>query len=209
VRLRDVAFDLDGTLVDSRPGIDRAAARAVAEVLPGREPVSLAPLIGPPIREMLAAAYADVGEDELDELVAAFRRAYDGGDWRLTTAFPGLDEVVRAFDRVFVVTNKPAEATQKILGHLGVRDALVEVVAAGGPTWPVGGKPHALADLARRYALAPESAAYVGDAPDDRIAAQHAGLPFVAVKYGYGAAGARPAPSDLSAIDHLTELLSL
>jgi phosphoglycolate phosphatase len=209
VGLRDVAFDLDGTLVDSRPGIDRAAARAVAEVLPGREAVPLGPLIGPPIAEMLARAYPEAGEAVLADLVDAFRRAYDGGDWRHTVPFPGLAEVVGAFERVFVVTNKPHDATEKILRHLGVSPGLTEVVAAGGPRWSRGGKPVALTDLARRYALSRKSAAYVGDAAEDRVAAQQAGLPFVAVTYGYGEAGARPFPSDLAVIDHLTELLRL
>jgi len=209
LRLRDVVFDLDGTLVDSRPGIDRAAARAVADVWPGREAVSLAPFIGPPIRSMLAAAYADASDGELDALVAAFRRAYDGGDWRGTEPYPGLERVLDATERAFVVTNKPHAATGRILTHLGVADRFTAVVSPDDPDTPFATKGAGLTDLARRYALTPESAVYVGDAPDDRTAAQQAGLPFVAVRYGYGTAGADPAPSDRGAIDHLTELLTL
>jgi len=209
MRLRDVVFDLDGTLVDSRPGIDRAAARAVADVWPGRQAVSLAPFIGPPIRSMLAAAYADASDGELDALVAAFRRAYDGGDWRGTEPYPGLVAVLDAASRAFVVTNKPHAATRRILAHLGVAERFVAVVSPDDPATPFAAKGEGLIELARRYALSPERAVYVGDAPDDRLAAQQAGLPFVAVRYGYGTAGVHPAPSDLGAIDHLTELLSL
>jgi phosphoglycolate phosphatase len=211
--LRDLVFDLDGTLVDSRPGIDRAAARAIAEVWPGRTPVGLASYIGPPIGVMFERAFPEATAIELEALVRGFRSAYDGGDWRETHAFEGLGEVLDAVEaaggRSFVVTNKPHVATQRILDHLGVLERFADVVSPDGPQGPFASKADAIGDLLRRYAPGLARAAYVGDAIEDRVAAQLTGLPFVAVAYGYGAAAAEPDPDDVAVIDHLSQLSSL
>jgi phosphoglycolate phosphatase len=208
VPLRDVIFDLDGTLVDSRPGIDRAAAAAVARVWPGRSAVPLALLIGPPIRAMLAAAYPHATEAELDALVGEFRVAYDGGDWRETTPYPGLVQVLDAIGarggQAFVVTNKPLGATRRILAHLDVAERFTAVRAPDDPARPWSGKAAALEDLTDRYSLGREAAAYVGDSPDDREAARIAGLTFVAAAYGYGTAGSDGETGDLAVIESLS-----
>ena len=211
--LRDVIFDLDGTLVDSRPGIDRAAATAVARVWPERPPVSLARLIGPPIGAMLATAYPDATDDDLDALVREFRVAYDGGDWRDMTPYPGMielfDAIAAAGGRVFVVTNKRHSATERILADLGVARRVTAVRAPEDPATPWSGKGDALCGLIQRYGLDREAAAYVGDSSDDREAARQAGLPFVAAAYGYGAAGSEPDAADLAVIDDLSTLARL
>lgn len=48
-----VIFDLDGTLIDSLPGIEASTRHAVAECLPDRVLPSMRELIGPPIASML------------------------------------------------------------------------------------------------------------------------------------------------------------
>jgi phosphoglycolate phosphatase len=211
--IANVVFDLDGTLVDSRPGIERAARRAVAEVLPGRDPVPLAPLIGPPIATMLARAYPDVGEEQHAALVAAFRRAYDGGDWRETVAFDGLHDVLDAFAaarrRLFVVTNKPATPTRQILEHLGVWDRFEAVLSPDSEALRWRGKHVALGHLTQAFKVLAEWSIYVGDDAEDRSAARLAGLRFVAATYGYGTAGITSSDEDLAAIDRLSELVPL
>jgi phosphoglycolate phosphatase len=209
--LRDVIFDLDGTLVDSKPGIERAAVTAVARVWPDRAPVPIAPLIGPPIRAMLAAAYPDATEADLDALVAEFRAAYDGGDWRHTTPYPGLVEVLDAIGaaggRAFVVTNKRHQATQLILAHLGVAERFTATRAPEDPAMSWSGKADALAALVASHDISPGAAAYVGDSPDDRAAARTAGIPFIAASYGYGTAGREPDPADLALVNSLSSLI--
>jgi phosphoglycolate phosphatase len=210
VPLRDVIFDLDGTLVDSRPGIDRAAATAVARVWPGRSPVGLAHLIGPPIRTMLATAYPDATEEDLDALVGEFRAAYDGGDWRDMAPYPGLDDVFGAIaaarGRAFVVTNKRHAATARILAHLGLTERVTAMRAPEDPSIAWSGKAGALTDLVARYSLPRGTTAYVGDSSDDREAARQAGLPFVAAAYGYGSAGSDRDAGDLAVIESLSTL---
>lgn len=212
-RLRFVVFDLDGTLVDSRPGIEWAAARAVADVWPGRRPVSLASLIGPPIRAMLAEAYPDASAASLEALVRAFRSSYDGEGWRRTQPFAGVPEVLATLLaeglRLHVVTNKPATPTRLILDHLSLTGAFEAVLSPDSRSGPFASKAEGLTYVCRRYHGGPRSGAYVGDAHEDRVAAKLAGLPFVAVNYGYGAIARQPSDADLAVIERPSQLSRL
>jgi phosphoglycolate phosphatase-like HAD superfamily hydrolase len=174
--------------------------------------VALGALIGPPIRTMLATAYPDATEADLDALVREFRAAYDGGDWRDMTPYPGIAELFDAIGaaggRVFVVTNKRHPATERVLAEIGVAARLTSFRAPEDPVVPWSGKGDALRDLVERYGLDREATAYVGDSSDDRVAARQAGLPFVAASYGYGAAGTDPDPADLAVVNSLSSLMA-
>lgn len=212
-RIVDVVFDLDGTLVDSRPGIDWSAGQAVAQVWPGRAARSLAPLIGPPISEMLALAYPQASPVELEALARAFRRTYDGAGWRHTRPWPGVHDLLvdlsRAGAELFVVTNKPASPTALILDELGLGKRFADVVSPDSSAPPFGSKADALVDLDCRYPGLRNRSVYVGDAPDDRAAARLAGFPFVAAAYGYGDIRDSPSPTDLGVIEHPSHLAAL
>ena len=67
-----ILFDLDGTLVDSLPGITWAARAALAEVQPGSELPDLRPLLGPPIREI----FLRVLPDALPAMLTALEREF-------------------------------------------------------------------------------------------------------------------------------------
>jgi phosphoglycolate phosphatase len=86
---RHAIFDLDGTLIDSLPGIAWSVGEALA--LCGLRPLTadLKPLIGPPIRSILAAVTGLGDAPSLDRLERAFRASYDAEGWRKTTCYRG------------------------------------------------------------------------------------------------------------------------
>ena len=110
--LRHSIFDLDGTLVDSLPGITWSVEQALA--LCGLPPlaVDLKPSIGPPIRSILAGVTGLRDAPSLDRLERAFRASYDAEGWRKTACYEGAPDMLRRLRAggigLWVVTNKPS-----------------------------------------------------------------------------------------------------
>jgi len=206
-------FDLDGTLVDSAPGIEYAAQQALQAILPGQTLPPLRPLLGPPIRQILQRALPNTPEVTLTALEQAFRQAYDGDGWQKSMPFPGVPETLAELQRqnrlCLGVTNKPQLATQKILAHCGLAAYFREFLSpnAKQPGYP--NKAAMAADLLQRYALTPAHTALVGDTAEDLNAAQACGLPFAALTFGYGFAPNTPIPAAQWVCAKFADLLNL
>ena len=210
-----VAFDLDGTLIDSVGDLHAALARLLAEA--GRAPVSLDAtrrMIGGGARELVMAAWAAAGGGAdaaiVDRLFPRFVELYGEKLLEHTRVFSGA---LAALDRLgphrlAVCTNKPAAATARILAGLGLSERFSAVV--GGDTLPVRKPDPALLRLAvERAGGGP--AVFVGDSHIDFETAQNAGLPCIGVRWGYPGAGSPVEPTvwieDFAALPAQVELL--
>ena len=114
-----VAFDLDGTLVDSA----RDLADSTNDVLVshGVEPLPLeavTAMIGEGARVLISKARAARGVDApLGDLLAAFLQAYALRLTRHTRPYPGVPEAVAALGgraRLALVTNKPVDPARHL-----------------------------------------------------------------------------------------------
>jgi phosphoglycolate phosphatase len=92
-----VVCDLDGTLVDSAPGLRFAVNQLLAEE--GRRPLALTdviPMIGDGATQLVHRAFAATGApaeaEELNELVIRFHDHYEEVAFRLTTPYPRVAE---------------------------------------------------------------------------------------------------------------------
>jgi N-acetylneuraminate synthase len=183
-------FDLDGTLVDSRPGILFSLKQAIRQVFPDSQPDSLEFIIGAPVREMLQRALENTTKQKLDKLEAAFRVVYDGEGWKMAQLFPGVIETLKVFQArdipMYIVTNKPSFSTGQILSHLGLSPYFVEVVCPDSRPPKFKEKTESLRYLLDKYALQSEHVIYVGDSLDDLFTAEAFSVPFIGVEYGYG-----------------------
>lgn len=208
---RSVVFDLDGTLVDSAPGVLAAFARAFAAH--GREPV--VPLdrrvVGPPLRRTLALLAGSEDATLLDELGASFRAAYDGELCAAAEPYAGIPEALgrlaAAGTTLYIATNKRDLPTRRLLGALGW-GALFRGIrcsdTGGGPA--ATDKRTTLATLVREHGIEPPFALMVGDSIDDAEAAAHAAIGFVGVSWGYGSAALAARYPDLRRVDDPAEL---
>ena len=207
---RAIVFDLDGTLVDSVPGIERACRRAIAEVWPGQVLPPLAAYVGPPIRELLRRAL-DPPPEVLEALAVRFRAHYDGGDWREMRAYPGALDLLQHLRArgiaAHVVTNKPAAPTGAMIAALGWASLLGEVLSPDSRVPAFASKAEAVAALVASHALEPARTWVVGDAPSDAEAARANAMRFVAAAYGYGGLG--PTAPDAAVLAAPADLIGL
>lgn len=194
---RVVAFDLDGTLIDSLPGIASAANALLAdEGLPPIPASQVAGYVGHGERVFLQRLIADTALDgaRYDDLMQVFVRHYvDVG--RDTPLFPGvravLDDLKARDVRLALVTNKPAAPLAPVLAGTGL-DGVFDIVVAGDtlPTRKPDPTP-----LRFAFDRLGASGVYVGDSPVDAETAQRAGVPFLLFTEGI-----RTVPTD--AIPH-------
>jgi phosphoglycolate phosphatase len=187
---RHAIFDLDGTLIDSLPGIAWSVGEALA--LCGLRPLTadLKPLIGPPIRSILAAVTGLGDAPSLDRLERAFRASYDAEGWRKTTCYEGAPDMLRRLHAggidMWVVTNKPARIAVRILHELEIDDFFGCVASLDSRTPAYASKGEALADLVRRRHLSRAECLMVGDTLEDCHAAMAASVACAIVPHGYG-----------------------
>jgi len=205
-RVRNVIFDLDGTLVDSVPGIQWSVEAAL-----GTACRDLRPLIGPPIRDILATVSGASDAAELDLLETAFRAAYDSEGWRKTAGQPGaravLEDLRAAGRQLWLVTNKPGFATRAIMSELALLTFFREMVSRDSRRPPFSSKAEMLANLLQRHTLDPSGSIMVGDTLEDCRAAAAVGMECAVVLHGYGTGLDGPLPERCRRIGGWQELL--
>jgi phosphoglycolate phosphatase len=185
-----IAFDLDGTLADTAPDLAAALNHALSAL--GREPVpaeSVRHLVGHGARALLRRGLAATGESN-EELVERgfpiFLEHYEANIWAGTRAYAGVDAALDSLAAhgvaLAICTNKLEGLSRLLLEALGWGGRFKALV--GGDTLPVR-KPDP-APLREAVARAGGGRAiFVGDSITDADTARVAGLPFVAVSFGF------------------------
>lgn len=189
-RAKHYIFDLDGTLLDSATGVLYAIERAVGAC--GVQPTVPIDrnLIGPPLMTVLDVLSGQRDPVLLARLAEAFRHFYDNDGYAMSAPFPGIDEALQRLERqgsiLHIATNKRAVPTRKIVELLDWDRHFASIHCIDSHPQPVGGKEGVLSELIFGRAIDPASALMVGDSIDDAAAANHCGIRFLAVTWGYG-----------------------
>lgn len=190
IPFRTVVFDLDGTLVDSAP--DVAAALNHTLVTMGRPTVVLAdvlPMIGDGVRMLVRRGLAASGDAD-DALVAraypVFMAYYGDHLCDLSRPYAGVGVALDALSAMGVTlaicTNKPERLARGLIDALGWQGYFSTIV--GGDTLDVMKPDPAPLHLAiERAGGGP--AAFVGDSIIDVRTADAAGVPSIAVSFGF------------------------
>jgi phosphoglycolate phosphatase len=192
-----VLFDMDGTLVDSQPGIVEAMNATLRELgEPERDPEDLRARIGPPLPVTIATLLGR-RVDEVDAIVAAYRDRYRQTMRDGTFVYPGIPELLAdlaaAEHPMAVATSKAQPLAEELLDHLGLSSWFA---AIRGPVPPA--HEDKAGTIARALdALDTRTAVLVGDRHHDVTGARAHGLATIGAAWGYGgedelwAAGAR------------------
>jgi phosphoglycolate phosphatase len=188
-----VVFDLDGTLVDTAPDLLDSLNHCLDLAgIPPAKPAELRGFVGFGGRVMIERAFAAHGrsfaDGELDRLLAAFIEDYSAGIPGRSVPYPGvvvaLDRLAAAGYRLAVCTNKFEQMSKRLLAGLGIDKRFA--VICGQDTFPYR-KPDPRHLTATIEAAGGDvgRALMVGDSRTDIDTAKAAGIPVVAVDFGY------------------------
>jgi phosphoglycolate phosphatase len=204
-------FDLDGTLVESMPGIRRALKMACAGVIaqPPEDAFLRAMSLPLPAAVRILAPHAQPVTLELIE--ARFRAAYDAVCCTNTELFPGvLDAILRLTEAgvpCYIATNKRSVPTEKILAQLEIRSFFKDVLSCDSCEPLFASKAEAVRKLLVDHELDTNETILIGDSVEDYEAALANGIEFRGVAYGYGTGRLRERLDETAFIDSLQELV--
>ena len=209
-----VIFDLDGTLTDSAQGIvssfRHALGRIGAEIpdgdLAGR-------LVGPPMHHTLE----EMGLEDPDAAIAAYRADYSTRGWAMNSLFDGIPQLLtdlrEAGVRLVVATSKAEPTARRILEHFGL-DEHFEVIAGASLDGVRATKADVMAHALAQLEPLPERVVMVGDRAHDVEGAAAHGIETVVVDWGYGRAdfdspAAATEAAHVATVEDLREVLGV
>lgn len=186
--MKTFLLDLDGTLVDSAPGILGSLRAAFDELgLPWPESIDRH-ILGPPLYRTLPGI---VGEEAARAVLPVYRRHYAEHGLLDSTPYPGVEELLRdlvaAGSRLALATSKAEVYAHRILDARGWSGLFTEAVGdtldAARPT-----KAAVVAEALRRLG-GPDGAVMVGDRRHDVEGARANGLECLGAGWGYAEPG--------------------
>jgi len=208
-----IAFDLDGTLVDTAPDLVDAANHVLAAIgAPSVADEALRPSISLGARAMIVKGLELGGvmlsEAEIDRHLDTFLAFYSANIAVRSRPFDGAVRAITAFRmqgaRVTVCTNKREALSRQLLTALDIIDLFDGI--AGRDTFPVyKPNPQHLRGAIELAGGEIKRALMVGDSDVDIATARAAGVPVVAVTFGYTHAPVEQFRPD-AVIDHYDEL---
>lgn len=209
--MASIVFDLDGTLIDSAPDLQKIANDLLQA--DGYPPISInetQTFIGNGANVFVAKMCAARGVPKANQpqYIEIFLKAYQSA-FDLTEPYPGvrsaLQNLTMQNHTLGICTNKPIGPCRAVLSHLNLTSFFDTII--GGDSLPVR-KPDPATLFAAIDALQDDTAIYVGDSEVDAETAQRAKVPFLLFTEGYRKTSVDQIPhtatfSDFSELDNL------
>jgi phosphoglycolate phosphatase len=208
-----LVFDLDGTLVDTAPDLAAATNHVMAAL--GLAPVDaleIRPYVGHGALVMIERAAATHGRKlsarELHTMFELFLAHYAANIAATSRPYPGavaaLGRARTAGSRLAVCTNKIERHARRLLDALGLLDRFAAVLGRDS-TDAFKPDPRHLTVAIERAGGSVDRAVMIGDSETDIRTAKAAGVPVVAVSFGYSVEPVASFSPD-AVIDHFDDL---
>ena len=188
-KIKLIIFDLDGTLVDSRPAIVASLHHAQRQF--GMEIDSADELLwalGPPLAEIMARLLRTDDEARIARGIAAYRAHYASVCLTHAQPYSGIRRALTDLARtstLFVGTSKLESIAVTVLDHFNLTASFARVCGSQADG-QFAKKADVINEVIRGGDLDRSRTVIVGDREHDIAGARSCGLQSVAVTYGYG-----------------------
>ena len=192
--LKAIAFDLDGTLIDSVPDLAAATKATLAELdLPSCTEDQVRGWGGNGAQMLMSRALThalerEVQQDELDNAMPKFMHHYQENLQQHSQLYPYVKEILAQLTALgfplAIVTNKPYRFTVPLLEAFDISQYFSHVLG-GDSLEKMKPDPMPLSHLLSHWQLEPDELLMVGDSKNDILAAKAAGITSIGLTYGY------------------------
>ena len=187
---KNILFDLDGTLIDSAPGIESSFYIAYLKVYNTACPKNITTFIGPPIDQVLTTVNGETNLEIINRFVDAFKQHYDNEGYKNSKLYDDVESVLEVLLKnklnVFIATNKRVKPTKLILEYLSIGKYFNEIYCPDMEEFKFKNKIELVAHILKNNPLELSETIMIGDTIHDGLAAEENKLDFVLVEYGYG-----------------------
>jgi len=187
--IRNVLFDLDGTLVDSSRTIATCIAFSLRELgLDASSRTPLKSLIGLPLLDIFRDHYG-LDDHLARAAIEIYRSQYDALEQAGTRVYEDMEDVLSTLRgnglRLFLATVKPAPIAEKVLSDLGLR-GYFDGVAGSSMDHRLRSKTAIIGYVLETWSLQAANSLMVGDRSQDIEGARANGLRSIGVSWGFG-----------------------
>jgi HAD superfamily hydrolase (TIGR01549 family) len=187
MRYRNVIFDFDGTLIDSRNDIAGAQLWVLNQFgVHNYSTEDLFPYIGKTLHATFAHLLPAAMHHRIDEAVQLYREYYLPRALATTTLFPGvletLDTLLTCGVHMAVASTKKESNIHHVADHFGISRYFVQL--QGSDDIPYKPDPFIVKKILGDQRWNPAETLMVGDTDNDIRAGQGAGVATCAVTYG-------------------------
>lgn len=186
---KNLMFDLDGTLTDSKLGLVNAIEYAVRKIgLPALPEAVVEKFLGPPLFGSFET-HCGMDNDTAKIAVSYFREYYADKGIFENEPYEGIEELLKALKasgrKLFVATSKPTVSALKVCAHFAIDPYFTEILGSE-MDGSIIEKRDIIGILITRHGLAIGQTLMIGDRENDIAGGRSNGLATVAVGYGYG-----------------------
>jgi phosphoglycolate phosphatase len=190
MKIENIIFDFDGTIVDSYPGISSAFNKAYIKLYGVENKTELKPHIGPPIQHILNSVNGEQDEKKINQFISFFKEDYDTAGFKLTELYTNMDmllqDLIRKGYKLYIATNKREKTTKLIANYLSIYQHFSGYYCSDLAGKNYSSKIAMVDDILKSEGLNPHKTILVGDTEHDAIAAKQNGIPFIYAAYGFG-----------------------
>lgn len=184
--MKNIIFDLDGTLLDTSKDIVKAVNSTLTYFKFAKaNKDKIIYCTGNGSRELIQCVLND--KQNIDQMVKHYNQTYNEDPLKYTKPYKGIVEMLNALkasgSRLFVISNKPEFLVKKIVDFYFPN--IFTHVLGFSQNLRAKPAPDTLNFLSRKYGFSPDECIFIGDSEVDLRFSEIAKIPCFLVSYGF------------------------